>query len=83
MPRITRARHGFCFSISLGRVGNSPRQPEASLVKGWEVMKMEKRILFGVDDSDFSLQEISRFGLGSKANKLLHGAQALVICLVP
>ena len=26
---------------------------------------------------------ISRFGLGSKANKLLHGAQALVICLVP
>jgi nucleotide-binding universal stress UspA family protein len=28
-------------------------------------------------------KEISRFGLGSKANKLLHGAQALVICLVP
>ena len=28
-------------------------------------------------------KEISRFGLGSKANKLLHGAQALVIGLVP
>ena len=28
-------------------------------------------------------KEISRFGLGSKANKLLHGAQAFVICLVP